>query len=102
VKSTARRGERAVARRLRLRRWRILARNLRIGHDELDIVALSPSGKTISVVEVKASHGRWPAMECIDSGKLHRLQRAADSLPRHWRSTRRVRIDVALVNVHVL
>jgi len=97
--STGRRGERAVAWRLRFRRWRILARNLRLGYDELDIVAISPRGKTIAVIEVKASFGRWPTMDRIDAAKVHRLQRAADALPRHWRNNRRVRIDAALVNV---
>lgn len=100
--ATGRRGESAVAWRLRLQRWRILARNLRIGHDELDIVALSPCGTTIAVVEVKASRHRWPTMDRIDAGKLRRLQRAADALPSHWQANRRIRIDVALVNVKAL
>ena len=41
-------------------------------------------------------------MDRIDAGKVHRLQRAADALPRHWRNNRRVRIDAALVNVKSL
>jgi Holliday junction resolvase-like predicted endonuclease len=85
-----------------LKRWRILSRNLRIGYDELDIVALSPCRCIIAVVEVKASRGRWPTMDRVDAGKFARLQRAADALPRHWRANRRVRIDVALVKVRGL
>ncbi|MCH2135777.1 MAG: YraN family protein [Phycisphaerales bacterium] len=85
--------------RLRLRGWRVLARNLRIGYDELDLVALAPGWRTLVVIEVKSACSRWPTMDRIDAAKFHRLCRAAAALPHQWRAGRRVRIDAALVRV---
>jgi putative endonuclease len=48
------RGERVAARHLRSLRYRILARNLRLPGGEIDLLALSPDGLTVVVVEVKA------------------------------------------------
>jgi putative endonuclease len=66
--------------------WSILARNLRIGRDELDIVALEPGrSPTIVVVEVR-SHtvARFGSpLESVDAGKVTRLYRAAFALHRH-------------------
>ncbi len=84
---------------MRLSGWRLLAWNHRIAWDELDAVALSPRRRVVAVVEVKAAWGRWPSLERVDTGKMQRLHRAADALPRRWVDQRRVRIDVALVNV---
>jgi putative endonuclease len=50
--STGRRGEQLVADRLETAGWRIVARNARSRHGELDIVALD--GLTLVFVEVKA------------------------------------------------
>ena len=50
--STGRRAEQLVAARLEARGWRILARNARSRHGELDIVALD--GRTLVFLEVKA------------------------------------------------
>lgn len=50
--STGRRAEQLVAARLEAAGWRIIARNARSRHGELDIVALD--GRTLVFVEVKA------------------------------------------------
>jgi Holliday junction resolvase-like predicted endonuclease len=77
----------------------VLGRNVRVGVDELDVVALSRNNRTLLIVEVKSAHRCMPAMDRVDEGKVARLQRAADGLPWHWRRQRRLRIDVALVQV---
>jgi len=58
-----------------------LARNLRIGHDEADLVMLSPCGSTLIVVEVKtrSDPGARPE-ERIDHGKRSSLTRLARTL----------------------
>ncbi|MCX5659294.1 MAG: YraN family protein [Planctomycetota bacterium] len=48
------RGERVAARHLRRAGYRLLARNLRFAHGEIDILARSPDGKSLVVVEVKS------------------------------------------------
>ncbi|MEX1296854.1 MAG: YraN family protein [Candidatus Limnocylindrales bacterium] len=64
--------------------WVVLARNLRVGPDELDLVALDPQHVPV-VVEVRARSG--PAFgsgtESVDTRKVGRLYRAAATLRRH-------------------
>ena len=47
-------GENAAVRFLKSNKYKILARNVHISHNELDIVAVSKKTKTIAFVEVKA------------------------------------------------
>jgi Holliday junction resolvase-like predicted endonuclease len=77
--------EDAAARHLSDRGWRILARNLRIGRDELDIVALEPAEPpVVVVVEVRSgSSGRFGRpSESVDGAKVARLYRASMTLRR--------------------
>ena len=65
--------------------WELLARNLRVERDELDIVALEPGRRpTVVVVEVRsrsqAAFGS--AAESVDGAKVARLYRAALALRR--------------------
>lgn len=65
--------------------WDILGRNIRLGNDELDIVALEPGHHTsLVIVEVRSRSGRGfgAAVESVDSRKVTRLYRAALSLRR--------------------
>jgi putative endonuclease len=88
--------ERRVAEHLRDRGYVILGVNVRVGRDELDLVALE--GRTVVIVEVRArgsdSHGH--AFETITRAKAARLRRAAARyLAAHDADA--VRIDVAAV-----
>ncbi|MDP7070623.1 MAG: YraN family protein [Phycisphaerales bacterium] len=93
------RGERAARRWMRIRGWRILGRNVRIGRDELDIVAIPRRGKVLAIVEVKATGGSRSTLHRVDVPKQRRVARAAERLPRGWRRGRRLRFDVACVEV---
>ena len=65
--------------------WTVLARNLRVGRDEIDIVALEPgSPPTLVVVEVRSRSrpGFGSAVETVDRRKVARLYRALAALPR--------------------
>jgi len=77
--------EDAAAEHLTASGWTILARNLRIGHAEVDIVALEPGRRpTLVIVEVRSRSGPrfGAAVESVDARKVARLYRAALSLRR--------------------
>jgi putative endonuclease len=80
--------EEAVARHLAAAGWMIVARNVRVGRSELDIVALEPDpSPTLVFVEVRSASGtRFGApVESVDSRKVERLYRAAWTLVRDGR-----------------
>jgi len=65
--------------------WTIAARNVRIGSDELDIVALDPGPRpALVIVEVRSTSGPrfGAAVESVDTRKVVRLYRAAHALRR--------------------
>jgi putative endonuclease len=72
-----------VAARLAARGWTLLARNLRLGRAELDIVAVDPGPpRTLVVVEVRRRGRRdfGLAEESLDHRKRAALRRAAAAL----------------------
>ncbi|MCH2141905.1 MAG: YraN family protein [Phycisphaerales bacterium] len=93
------RGEQAVSRYLRWRGWRILGRNVRIGRDELDLVAAHRKDSILAVVEVKSSVGDACLLHRVDHQKQCRVARAAERLPAQWVRGRALRFDVAAVRV---
>ena len=75
--SLDRRGERAAARFLRRRGYKIVARRYRIGRGDLDIVAVD--GRTVVFVEVKTRQSDLAGhpSEAVDAEKQRRLTRLA-------------------------
>ena len=73
------RGEAFAARHLADLGYTELARNLRVGHDEADLVMLAPCGRTLVVVEVKtrSSEEFGRPIESVKRGKRRALSRAA-------------------------
>jgi putative endonuclease len=93
-----RRAEDLVAEHLKTKGFEIVARNPRVGHLEIDIIARK--GLLIVFCEVRArSDDRWitPA-QSIDSKKIERLRRAAIGwLVSTRQNAREMRFDVASV-----
>lgn len=106
-------GERAAERLLRALGYAIEARNWRSPRDprdEADLVARTPDGRTLVIVEVKRSAGPWDPLERVDTRKkevLWRLLRdfedAASAgethagpmrFPRAVRSVSSIRVDL--------
>ena len=89
-------GERRAARWLEARGYRILARNVRAGGVELDLVARR--GPLVAIVEVKTRRagGIGAPEEAVDARKQARLVRGARAWLREARprGIRRVRFDV--------
>ena len=80
--------EEAVARHLAASGWTILARNVRVGRGELDIVAADPAPSPMLVfVEVRSASGpRFGApVESVGARKVERLYRASWELVRAGR-----------------
>lgn len=73
--SRGRRGEALCALWLRLKGYRILARNLRTPVGEIDILARR--GDVLAVIEVKLRHDMLAAGEAVTARKRRRLVRAA-------------------------
>jgi putative endonuclease len=72
------RAEQLVAHHLARQGWTIIARNVRVGRSELDIVARDPRG-TLVIVEVRSRSGPARGMpeESVDASKVARLYAAA-------------------------
>lgn len=92
------RGERAAARYLRSQGYRILARQVRNGLGEIDLIAMD--GDVIVFVEVKtrSSLVAGHPVEAVDHRKQKQLTRAALSWLKHHRLLdRRGRFDVVAI-----
>ena len=75
--------ESAAAGHLRSRGWRILGAQLRVGRDEIDLLAVEPgTPATLVLVEVRgrSGDGFGAQEERLNAGKLRRLYRAAAAL----------------------
>ena len=92
-----RRGEGLAALWLRLHGWRVLARRVRAGVGEVDLVARR--GRTVAFVEVKWRASAEELARAIDERRLRRVARAAELLaPRFARPDDDVRVDVILLS----
>ena len=77
------RAERTAERHLKQQGYTTLARNLRVGRNELDLVMLAPDGTTVVIVEVKSSTlGMMRARGALDAGKRRRIGKALQALER--------------------
>ena len=101
--STGARGEQAAAKYLKRHGYRILARNLRNRYGEIDLLAEAPDGRTIVIVEVKASHrtdGPKSGDELnpevrVNLAKQHKLTALAGQVIRRYKlEDRPIRFDV--------
>lgn len=93
-------GEDAAARYLRLRFYRILARNLRIGRDELDIVAKRAGVWVFAEVKTRSGTEYGRPSEAVDAVKQRNICRAAAAfLQRQRVQTPKVRFDVLEVTL---
>lgn len=92
------RGEELAARHLERAGWRIVARNYRFGHREIDLVARR--GRVVAFVEVKTrARLRWGhPLLAIDGRKRDEIQRVARVwLERHGRRGDEFRFDAIAV-----
>lgn len=100
-KSVGERGELLAGRYLKRRGWRIVSNNLRIGKDEVDILALSPKGEVLALVEVRttANCARDPRLT-VGHDKRRCMLRASRQLGRLATQHRcSLRLDLITVNI---
>lgn len=98
--SLGRRGERAAARFLKRKGYRIIGRNVRLRRGEIDLIALAPDRRTIVIVEVKTRRDATISPQLsVTAAKERTLVALTDELiaMNRWRD-RPVRIDI--VDVH--
>ena len=92
------RGERIAARHYRLRGYRILGSNVRVGGGELDLIVRR--GGRVVFVEVKerARHTFGGPVAAVDGRKLRRVRRAAEAwLHAHPQSAPDVAFEVVAI-----
>lgn len=99
-----RRGERVAARHLKKQGYRVLAMNVSNRQGEVDILAEAPDGRTMVIVEVKASEqteADSPRPEVhVNRAKQRQLAALATQLARRHRFTDRpIRFDVIGVDL---
>jgi putative endonuclease len=70
-------GERRAARHYRLRGWCVIAANVRVGRDELDLVVRRGGQLRIVEVKEKTGDGYGTPLEMIDAHKLACVRRAS-------------------------
>jgi|UPI000366BE43 putative endonuclease len=93
------RGEEAACRYLMRQGYRIIARNVRVGPGEIDIIA--EYGDVLVFAEVKAHRQREQSLRAVHANKQYRIVRAASG----WLAKHKVyqqyycRFDVLLVQV---
>ena len=94
---TGQRGERIAERYLRRHGCRILERNYRAGHHEIDLIAEEKATGTVLFVEVKARSegGRGRPADAVNAQKQRFLRLAAEQwLSAHDARERSARFDV--------
>ena len=77
----------------------IIDRDWKIGKRDLDILALSPDGKTLAVVEVKTRSGdeyQQPE-EAVDGRKMRNLAIAANAYVKEHQGDKELRFDIIAV-----
>ena len=93
-------GERLAAKHLKQKGYRLLARNVRNKHGELDLIALDPDGRTVVSVEVKAgaANPNFPPELHVTPAKQRRIVALTVQLARRQGLTDRpLRFDVVAV-----
>ena len=94
------RGERLAGRWLRRRGYRLLARNIRRGRLELDLLAISPCGRCLVVIEVKSGAADADALAVrVDAAKRRRLAVIAVGVRSELNLSLPIRFDVVLVEL---
>lgn len=83
------RGERLAAQHLKKQGYRLLARNVRSKHGELDLIALDPDRKTIVSVEVKAgaANPSYPPERHVTAAKQRKIVALTAQFARRHRLT---------------
>ncbi|MBC8203404.1 MAG: YraN family protein [Planctomycetes bacterium] len=100
-KSTGEQGEKLASRFLRKKGWRIVKRNLRVDKDEIDILAVSPKGETLALVEVRATENPSKDPRVTVGHEKRRCMRRAAAKLRAVATFHgcNVRIDLITVNL---
>lgn len=92
------RGEEIAALHLERSGWRVLHRNYRLGHKEIDLVALR--GEVVAFVEVKTRSGRGYGhpLEAITAKKRREIRQVALAwIDRHGRPEYTYRFDAVAI-----
>lgn len=101
TRATGAAGEGLAEQWLKRKGFIIEGRNVRVGRDEIDLIATDPADNALVIAEVKSrSNFTVSAEAAVDRRKQHRMSRAAARLLQRKRyAGRRVRFDVVIVDL---
>lgn len=99
--STGARGERAAEDFLKQNNYRVIARNLSNRFGEIDLIALTPDGNTVVIIEVKTAEDPHAMPELrVNKTKQHKLTALAAQIVRRYKlRDKPIRFDVIAVNL---
>lgn len=96
--SLGRRGERAAARYLRRRGYRIVTRNFRAAGAEIDLVAMQDGTLVFVEVKTRRTDAAGTAEEAVDERKEKQIRRAAEVFAARYRAEEYpMRFDVVAI-----
>jgi len=92
-------GEEAACRYLKKKGWRMIAKNVRMGRDELDILAVSPDEQTLAIIEVRstANEKRKPELTITKKKRTAMLRVAKKLLGLAKKHDCELRVDIVSV-----
>lgn len=94
-------GEKIARSYLKNRGWRIVSKNVRVGQDELDILAVSPNESTLAIIEVRSTNRvAGNPVSTITKKKRKAMRRVANHVkPQAMKHNFDLRIDVITVRL---
>lgn len=76
--------------------WAVMEQNKKLGHNELDIIAIKDDRIAFVEVKTRSSHITDP-LDAIDARKIKRLFRAADAFMKSYNIRHEPQIDVIVI-----
>jgi putative endonuclease len=96
------RGEKVAQAYLKIKGWKIISTNIRVGHGEIDVIALSPSQDIFAVVEVRTTANIAGNPEATITRKKRRAMKMAAKRFRYLAQKYNCKLRIDVITVRLL